>query len=68
MGGLYCSIFGKCFKEQKVYINCILKKGLSGIKNVKGNLGILIGKKKCFNNFYYLLIEIEDSICIFLMK
>lgn len=25
-------------------------------------------KKKSFNNFYYLLIEIEDSICIFLMK
>lgn len=45
-----------------------MKKGFSGIKNVKGNLGILIGKKKCFNNFYYLLIEIEDSICIFLMK
>lgn len=45
-----------------------MKKGFSGIKNVKGNLGILIGKKKCFNNFYYLLIEIEDSLCIFLMK
>lgn len=45
-----------------------MKKGFSGTKNAKGNLGILTGKKKRFNNLYHSLIEIEDSTCIFLMK
>lgn len=45
-----------------------MKKGFSGTKNAKGNLGILTGKKNRFNNLYHSLIEIEDSTCIFLMK
>lgn len=42
-----------------------MNKGFIDIENVRDNLGILIEKKKGFNNFYYLWIEIEDK-CIFL--